>query len=108
MIPVAGSACNTDEIAIDNDDDDEMLEDGAADGPTDKAADGAHESGRKGHSCCVYRGLMREGDAPSGALARFKSKKIASGVWRSKWGPVRVRAACQQRRVRGRAKGADH
>ena len=56
----------------------------------------------------VYGGLMKEGEAPSGALARFKSKKIASGVWRSKWGPVRVRAACQQRRVRGRAKGADH
>ena len=36
MIPVAGSACNTDEIAIDNDDDDEMLEDGAAKGPTGK------------------------------------------------------------------------
>jgi hypothetical protein len=36
VIPVAGSARSTDEIAFDNDDDVEMLEDGAAKGPTGK------------------------------------------------------------------------
>jgi pre-mRNA-splicing factor SYF1 len=75
VIPVAGSARNTDEIAIDDDDDDEMLEDGAAKGPTGKQQMARMNLVEKAIPAAVYGGLMKEGEAPSGALARFKSQK---------------------------------
>ncbi len=75
VIPVAGSARNTDEIAIDDDDDDEMVEDGAAKGPTGKQQMARMNLVEKAIPAAVYGGLMKEGEAPSGALARFKSQK---------------------------------
>jgi len=72
VMPVKGSAQNTDEIAIDDDDDDEMVEEKGPTGKQQMARMGVQE---KAIPAGVYGGLVKEGEEPSGAMARFRSQK---------------------------------
>jgi len=72
IIPVTGSAQNTDEIALDDDDDDD---EGADKGPTGKQQMAKMNIQEKAIPAAVYGGLVKDGEEPQGAMARFKSQK---------------------------------